>query len=215
MQDADAWSSCADEWLDLDHRLMTDSSGWRPVLEGVDLRIWSRRMPDDTNLLFRWHLPSLDAPAEVVFAGFVDRLLDYHAQWTKEFSGGRVVETLGPRVRVLHQRFDPGVPGIAARDLCSVEVVRELGPGKRLASFRSIDRVPPEPGHVRIDWWGAALCTTHEDGKHSALTYLDRENQGGRFPTWLMNRLMPRYLALQAQAVRAFFRGGGPAELRG
>ena len=102
----------------------------------------------------------------------------------------------------------------ASRDLCSVEVLGERAPGAKLVSFRSIDRLPPTPGHERIDWWGAALCTTRADGVHSDLTYLDRENQGGAFPAWLMNRMMPRYLVKQAEAVRAFFRGGGPAELR-
>lgn len=44
--------------------------------------------------------------------------------------------------------------------------------------------------------------------------YLDRENQGGWFPTWLMNRTKPRYLSLQAEAVRRFFDAGGPAALK-
>ncbi len=214
MQDAEAWVRGADEWLERDYQLMTDPSGWRVVLERDDLRMWSRKLPDDPNLLFRWQLPALEAPAHIVFEGFVHRLLDYHKQWTREFVEGRVVETLGPQARVLYQRFDPGVPGIALRDLCSVEVVRELAGGAKLASFRSIDRLPPASGHERIDWWGAALCTVGGDGTHSDLTYLDRENQAGHFPAWLMNRMMPRYLVTQAEAVRAFFRGGGPLELR-
>jgi hypothetical protein len=44
--------------------------------------------------------------------------------------------------------------------------------------------------------------------------YLDRENQGGRFPAWLMNRMMPTHLVRQAEAVRDFFADGGPPELR-
>ena len=214
MEDAKDWERHAGAWLELDHRLMTDASGWRPILERADLQIWSRRMPDDPNLLFRWHVPSLEASVETVFEGFVRRVLDYHKHWRREFVDGRVVETLGPEARILYQRFDPGIPGISRRDLCSIEVTRELGPGARIASFRSVDRLPRERGHERIDWWGAALCTAHEDGLHSSLTYLDRENQGGSFPAWLMNRSMPRYLVMQAEAVTKFFRGGGPAELR-
>jgi hypothetical protein len=183
-------------------------------VERGDLRIWSRKTPDDPNRLFRWHLSGLEAPADVVFEGFVHRLLEYHRHWTREFVDGRVLETLSAEARVLYQRFNPGVPGIAQRDLCSIEVVRDLGRGRKLASYRSSERFPKVPGHERIDWWGAALCTTSDDGEHSDLVYLDRENQGGYFPAWLMNLAMPSYLVKQADAVRAFFRDGGPAELR-
>lgn len=171
-------------------------------------------MPDDENLLFRWHLSAVAAPADVVFEGFVRRLLEYHKEWTREFTGGHVVETLGHGARVLYQRFDPGVPGIKKRDLCSLEVTREVAKGIELASFRSVDRLPRDPCHERIDWWGAALCITRPDGRSSDLVYLDRENQGGLFPSWLMNRMMPKYLILQAEEVRRFFASGGPPELR-
>jgi hypothetical protein len=67
--------------------------------------------------------------------------------------------------------------------------------------------------HIRIDWWGAALCTPIDDA-HSELVYLDRENQGGHFPAWLMNRTMTTYLVRQAEAVQRFFADGGPSELR-
>ena len=63
--------------------------------------------------------------------------------------------------------------GITQRDLCSLEVLRDVAPGVKLASFRSVDALPPEPGHERIDWWGAALCRTRDDGVTSELTYLD------------------------------------------
>lgn len=214
MEHADAWMGCAGDWLERDLRLLTEPDGFRSVLQRSDLSIVRQKMQDDPNDLFRWHLTGLEAPAEIVFEGFVHRLLDYHKHWTREFVDGRVLETLSSEVRVLYQRFNPGVPGIVQRDLCSVEVVRELGAGRLLASFRSIDRLPKAGDCERIDWWGAALCTPHEDGSHSDLTYLDRENQGGHFPAWLMNLAMPRYLVKQAESVRAFFRGGGPAELR-
>lgn len=208
------WAERAAAWLELDHQLMTNDDGWRPVVQRDDVQLWRRRMPDDRNHLYRWRLPRVAAPAEVVFAGFVDRLLDYHKQWTREFMGGRVVETLGPTARVLYQQFDPGVPCITKRDLCSVEVVRAVAPGVHQASFRSIDVLPPERGFTRIDWWGAALCTTAADGVTSELTYLDREIQGGWMFSWLMNPMMKRYLILQAEQVARFFADGGPPELR-
>lgn len=193
---------------------MSDDSGWRLVIDRPDLKLWKRPMPDDPNDLFRWELPVVEATAEVVLEGFVRRLLEYHKEWTKEYAGGRVVETLSPEARVLYQRFEPGIPGISARDLCSIEVVSDQGPGDKLVSFRSIDRVPLEAGCERIDWWGAARMVTRADGVTSTLTYLDRENQGGWFPTWLMNLTMPKYLVFQAENVQRFFRGGGPSELR-
>lgn len=171
-------------------------------------------MPGDPNDLFRWRLSRVAAPAEVVFEGFVHRLLEYHREWTREYAGGHEVERLAPNARVVYQRFDPGIPGISKRDLCSLEIVRDLGPGEKLASFRSVDHVPPAPGHERIDWWGAALCRDLPGGRESELLYLDRENQGGLFPAWLMNRMMTKYLVLQAEAVQRYFAQGGPPELR-
>jgi hypothetical protein len=205
--------SDAESWPTRDLGLLNDAEGFHPLVDRADLQIGSRPFPDDPNLLFRWRLPVVNAPAEVVFEGFVHRLLDYHGEWTKEYVGGEVVATPSPGTRVLHQRFAPGIPGIAKRDLCSAEVIRELPGGVLLASFRSVDAMPPVRGHVRIDWWGAALCTPLDNGR-SELIYLDRENQGGRFPAWLMNRTMTTYLIRQAEAVRRFFADGGPPELR-
>ena len=117
MESKTAWAHRAERWLDADYALMTDDAGWQPRIERPDLAIWSRPMPGDKNDLFRWRLPVVNASPETVFEGFVRRLLEYHQEWTREFVGGRLVETLGPRARILYQRFQPGVPGIAARDL--------------------------------------------------------------------------------------------------
>ena len=209
MESMEHWRERADGWLAQDHALMTDAAGFRSRLDRPDLQIGSRPMPGDANELFRWRVPSVAASADGVFEGFVHRLLDFHKHWTREYIEGHVVETLAPNARVLYQRFDPGVPGIAKRDLCSIEVVRDLAPGIKQVSYRSVDRLPKAPGHERIDWWGAALCTTNADGRTSELIYLDRENQGGLFPAWLMNRVMTKYLVLQAEAVRGFFQSGG------
>ena len=214
MESSKEWAERAEAWLTRDHALLTEMDGWRTLKAPGDIGLWRRPMPDDPNDLFRWRLPTVGAPADVVFEGFVHQILEYHNEWTREFVGGRVVETLAPHARILYQRFEPGVPGVAPRDLCSIEVLRDVAPGLKLASFRSVDALPPEPGCERIDWWGAALCRTLDDGARSELVYLDRENQGGRFPTWLMNRVMPRYLIVQAEQVRRFFANGGPPPLR-
>jgi len=204
------WQARAEGWFAQDLALLTLEDGWLPVAAPAGVDIWRRSMPDDPNDLFRWRLPVVGAPAGVVFESFVHRILEHHKAWTKEFVGWRVVAE-GPGWRVLHQRFDPGVPGITPRDLCSLELVRELAPGRLLVTYRSVDAMPAEPGFERIDWWGAALCTTLPGGTTSEILYLDRENQGGWFPSWLMNRMMPRYLVLQAEAVRAFFTADRPA----
>jgi hypothetical protein len=209
------WPARADAWLQRDHALLTEPDGWRARSAPGDIGLWSRRMPDDANDLFRWRLPVVNAPAEVVFEGFVHRILEHHRAWTREFAGGRVVDAPAAGRRVLHQRFEPGIPGVSPRDLCSAEAVRDLPPGTKLASFRSVDALAPTPGYERIDWWGAALCRTLDDGARSELTYLDRERQGGRIPSWLMNVVMPRYLIVQAERVRRFFADGGPPSLRG
>jgi hypothetical protein len=201
-----------ESWLTRDLDLLCDASAFRPRVARADLEVGGHLMPDDPNQLFRWRLPIINASADVVFEGFVTRLLDYHGEWTREFLDGYVVTSPDPGTRVIYQRFRPGIPGVAMRDLCSAEVVRDLPSGAKLASFRSIEAVPPKRGHVRIDWWGAALCTPI-DHDHSELVYLDRENQGGRFPAWLMNRMMPAYLVRQAEQVRQFFATGGPPEL--
>lgn len=207
------WLRACDGWVEQDLALLRDTTGFRPVVTRPDLQIGSRPLPDDPNLLFRWRLPDVAAPAAVVVEGFVHRLLDYHRVWTKEYVDGRELARPTAGVRVLHQRFDPGVPVVRKRDVCAAEVVRQLPGGAVLASYRSVDEAPVPPRHARIRWWGAVLVTPL-DARRSEIVYLDRENQGGRFPARLMNRLMPRYLVAQAEAVRAFFADGGPAALR-
>lgn len=200
----DGWEARAQGWLDRDHALLVGDEGWRTLAAPDGIGLWSRPMPDDPNLLFRWRLPQLAAPPGAVYDAFVTRILELHHEWTREFVGGRVLSEPAPGVRVLHQRFDPGIPGITRRDLCSVEVTRTLPGGAWLVSYRSVDALPSEPGHVRIDWWGAALCRPQGEG--SELLYLDRENQGGWFPAWAMNAMMPKYLILQAREVERWFR---------
>lgn len=90
MEATQDWSKHAEEWLARDLALLSDSSGFRSLVARPNLQVGSRPMPDDPNHLFRWRLPEVAAPAEVVFEGFVHRLLDYHKEWTREFVGGQV-----------------------------------------------------------------------------------------------------------------------------
>jgi hypothetical protein len=205
------WPEIQSEWLDTDHRLLTSLDGWTPHRRREGNRVWRRSMPGDANDLFLWQSPLINAPAATVDDVLVNRLLDYHQHWTKEFRGGRVVERLGPNAQIIYQHFDPGVPGISKRDLCSVVVTRKLDGGALLASHRSVDTVPPQPGYVRIDWWGAHLCVPGEREGTCALFYLDRENQGRLFPAFVMNLVMPNYLRFQYKQIEAFFANGGPA----
>jgi hypothetical protein len=211
MQAFNSWETHAESWLALDHKLLTCDEGWTACKPRHGVELWRRTTDDDPNHLFRWRI-GVDAPAETVHAGFVVRVLEYHQHWTREFAGGHVVEDLDA-ARVLYQRFQPGIPWVSLRDLCSIEIPRRLDDGTILVSFRSVDAVPPSPGHVRIDWWGAALIRPIDGGKRCELTYLDRENQGGLVPAWSMNLSMPKFLFYQAEQVQRFFVGGGPPEL--
>jgi hypothetical protein len=204
----------ADAFLDRDHRLLIDPAGWRPAGRGPGHVLFRRREPDDPNDLFLWRIDRLEAPPARVQAAFVDRILDYHRHWTKEFQGGRVVAEPRPDAAVVYQTFDPGVPGVAKRDLCHLTVTRRLPSGAFLASHRPCDAVAKERGYERIRWWGASLCTAGPAPGTTTLGYLDRENQGGAFPHVLMNLLMPRYLREQCDRVIRFFADGGPPELR-
>lgn len=203
----DGWEARADGWLDADLALLEGDAGWRPRRAPDGIGLWSRPTPDDPNHLFRWRLPLLEAEAGRVYEDFVVRILELHREWTKEYVEGRLVAVPRPDARVLYQCFDPGLPGIAPRDLCSLEVTRPLPGGAWLVSHRSVDAVPPVPGHARIDWWGAALCRPVGEGRCS-LDYLDRENQGGWFPAWAMNAMMPGYLVVQAREVARWFGAG-------
>jgi hypothetical protein len=197
-------------WLSLDQRLLSRPDEFELCERAEGYSIWKRRMPDDPNDLFRWEIHDLGAPHDRVFEIFVRRILDYHQHWTKEFVGGRVVAEPGPDTQVLYQQFDPGLPGVKKRDLCHVTVTRRLDDGSLLASHRSVDAVPEVAGFERIRWWGASLCVPGRAQGRSTLIYLDRENQGGAFPAWLMNLLMPRYLRYQCERLIELFAQGGP-----
>lgn len=163
-----------ESWLASDHDLLNDASGFAARVQRDDLQIGSRPMTDDPNLLFRWRLPAVNAPADVVFEGFVHRLLDYHGEWTREFAGGHVVDTPTTDTRIVYQRFKPGIPGISPRDLCSAEVVRDLPGGAKLASFRSVDAVPRERGYVRITWWALRSARPSTTAPASSSTSIAR-----------------------------------------
>ena len=68
--------------------------------------------------------------------------------------------------------------------------------------------MPVPTGYERIDWWGAHLFQANDDGT-SQLVLIDRENQGGRFPSAMMNKVMPNYLTLQFERIIEFFKKGG------
>ena len=77
-------------------------------------------------------------------------------------------------------------------------------------SFRSIiwEDKPVPNGFERIDWWGGHLFEANPDGT-SQLVLIDRENQGGQFPAFMMNLIMPQYLTHQFESIIKFFKNGG------
>jgi hypothetical protein len=70
------------------------------------------------------------------------------------------------------------------------------------------DDMPVPQGFERIDWWGGHLFEANDDGT-SQLVLIDRENQGGWFPYFMMNLIMPQYLTHQFESIIKFFEKGG------
>lgn len=210
MTTLEEWLNHRDEWHDRDLELMTTDAGWRLAKERSGVKIWSQPFPDDPNNLFRWIIPDLQADYRTVYDVFVNRFHDYHQYWTKEYTGGFDVDIIDDSARLSYQQYDSGIPLIANRDWLVVQWTREVRTGLLQVGFRTIvsDKLGPVNGYVRIDWWGAHLFEDNGDGT-SKLYFLDRENQGGNFPSFLMNRMMPKYLIYQYEAIGKFFRNGG------
>jgi len=206
------WRIHKEKWLDTDLTLMTSDDGWRKRSTKKDIPIWQRSFADDKNDLFRWRLPRVAAPHHEVFDVFVHKMVDYHQYWTAEYSGGFRVQEIDENAQVMYQQFSPNVPFIAKRDLLYVQWSRQLADNLIQTSFRSIilDTMPVPAGFERIDWWGGHLFEANADGT-SQLVLIDRENQGGRFPAFIMNLIMPNYLTHQFDSIVRFFEKGGTA----
>ncbi len=208
----EAWRQHRDQWLDEDLRLMTTQDGWRKRTQKNDVTIWQRSFPDDNNDLFRWRLPRVAASHREVFQVFTQQMIDYHQYWTAEYTGGCMVAMVEEDARIYYQQFDANIPLISKRDLLYIQWSRVIDERTIQTSFRSIvmDGEPVPAGYERIGWWGAHLFEANPDGT-SQLVLIDRENQGGRFPSFLMNATMPKFLTHQFEHIVTFFDKGGPA----
>lgn len=206
------WQLNNEKWLDADLMLMTSDEGWRERSQKKGICIWQRPFADDKNDLFRWRLPRVAAPHGEVFDVFTHKMIDYHQYWTAEYTGGFRVQDIGENAQIVYQQFNPGVPLIAKRDLLYVQWSRTIDDRTMQTSFRSIvlDMMPVPAGFERIDWWGGHLFEANPDGT-SQLVLIDRENQGGRFPAFMMNLIMPTYLTHQYESIVQFFEKGGTA----
>jgi len=204
------WQLNNEKWLDKDLALMTTGTGWQERSKKNGITIWQQSFPDDKNDLFRWRLPNIAAAHEVVFDVFVNKMIDYHHYWTAEYTGGFVVEEIDKNTQIIYQQFDPGIPLISKRDLLYIQWSRKIDDKTIQTSFRSIvlDKMPVPPGFERIDWWGGHLFEANNDGT-SQLVIIDREDQGGRFPSFMMNKIMPKYLTHQFESIISFFKKGG------
>lgn len=206
----DEWRQNRDQWLEKDLLLMTTQGGWRKRSQKQDVAIWQQSFPDDKNDLFRWRLPRVAASHHEVHEVFANQMIDYHQYWTAEYTGGFMVKEIDGDARIYYQQFDSGLPLIAKRDLLYIQWSRVINDETIQTSFRSIaiDEMPVPKGFERIDWWGAHLFEANPDGT-SQLVLIDRENQGGRFPSFLMNAAMPKYLTHQFEHIVDFFAQGG------
>jgi hypothetical protein len=204
------WQLNNEKWLDKDLALMTTDAGWKERNQKNGISIWQQSFADDKNDLFRWRLPNVTADYKAVFDVFVYKMIDYHHYWTAEYTGGFVVEEINENTQIVYQQFDPGIPLISKRDLLYIQWSRKIDDKTIQTSFRSIvlENMPVPDGFERIDWWGAHLFQANSDGT-SQLVLIDRENQGGRFLSFIMNKIMPKYLAHQFESIIVFFRKGG------
>jgi hypothetical protein len=143
---------------------------------------------------------------------FINKMIDYHQYWTAEYTGGYLVEEIEENTQIVYQQFNPGIPVISKRDLLYIQWSRKVDDKTIQTSFRSIiwDKMPVPTGFERIDWWGAHLFEANTDGT-SQLVLIDRENQGGSFPSLMMNLVMPQYLTKQFESIIKFFGKGGTA----
>lgn len=204
------WQLNKEQWLDTDLALMTSNEGWKERSQKNGISIWQRPFDDDKNDLFRWKLPRVTAPHTEVFDVFTNKMIDYHHYWTAEYTGGYVVKVLDKNTQIIYQQFNSGVPFISNRDLLYIQWSRKIDDKTMQTSFRSIvlEDMPVPKGFERIDWWGAHLFEANADGT-SQLVLIDRENQGGRFPSFMMNLIMPKYLTHQFESIIKFFEKGG------
>jgi hypothetical protein len=204
------WQLNKEKWLDADLRLMTSDEGWKERRRTNGIAIWQRPFSDDKNDLFRWRLPRITATHNDVFDIFVNKMVDYHHYWTAEYTGGYQVQEIDENAQIIYQQFNPNVPFISKRDLLYIQWSRKLDEKTIQTSFRSIviDSMPVPAGFERIDWWGGHLFEANDDST-SQLVLIDRENQGGHFPAFIMNRIMPDYLTHQFESIVRFFEKGG------
>ncbi|NBB18469.1 hypothetical protein GVN20_03790 [Runella sp. CRIBMP] len=204
------WQLNKGKWLDTDLALMTSNEGWKERSHKKGISIWQRPFVDDKNDLFRWRLPCVAAPHDEVFDVFTNKMIDYHHYWTAEYTGGYVVKEIDENTQIIYQQFNPNVPFISKRDLLYIQWSRKIDDKTIQTSFRSIvlDDFPVPDGFERIDWWGGHLFEANADGT-SQLVLIDRENQGGRFPAFMMNLIMPNYLTHQFESIVKFFEKGG------
>lgn len=204
------WQINKEKWLETDLSLMTSDEGWKERTKKGGICIWQRPFADDKNDLFKWRLPKVAASHDEVFDVFTNKTIDYHHYWTAEYSGGYLVKEIDENTQIIYQQFDPNKPFISKRDLLYIQWSRKLDDKTIQTSFRSIiwDEIPVPSGFERIDWWGGHLFEANEDGT-SQLVLIDRENQGGFFPSFLMNKIMPQYLIHQFESIISFFEKGG------
>jgi hypothetical protein len=204
------WQLNREKWLEADLSLMTSDDGWKKRSQQKGITIWQQPFSDDKNDLFRWRLPRVAATHTELFDVFVNKMVEYHHYWTAEYTGGFRVQEIDENAQIIYQQFNPNVPFIAKRDLLYIQWSRRLDEKTIQTSFRSIvlDNRPSPAGFERIDWWGGHLFSANDDGT-SQLVLIDRENQGGRFPAFVMNQIMPKYLTHQFECIIRFFDSGG------
>lgn len=212
MTTLEEWENNKTAAMQLDEKLMTSDNGWKVAKEKSGITIWTRSFPDDKNNMFKWVIPSLKADYKEVYDCIANHFHEYHQYFTVEYTGGYDVANPDEFNKVSYQQYDSGFKLISNRDWVVIQTTKVLNDKQIQIAYRSITH-PDRPlvkGYERIDWWGGHIFEDNGDGT-TKLYFVDRENQGGMFPAFLMNQMMPGYLIKQVVAFEKFFEQGGMA----
>lgn len=202
-------SSSMNEWIEEDLALFRDAPHWRLVRGsgsgGVNPSMEVRRRRDphgDANNLF-WYFAGTTVDVSVgVVATLYAKWVEESTHWTKEMQQQQQLTQ-----RCWWEHFVPHVCGVQPRTLVAAYVMSEQqSDGSYIVSCRSVPRQyyafeGKEP--ITIQWHGAFwLCPVEGQAAKCRIYKLDRENQGGCFPSCTMNTEMPKFL--REEVTKAF-----------
>jgi hypothetical protein len=200
------------QWLKEDEALVRESDHWtvrREKNEG-DLRLTVRSRDDpsgDPNWLFSYYDHQVvELPLEVTTALY-GSWVDLAQNWTKEQHFEKLLLE-SENVAIWFQFFLPPllahICGAAPRALVAAYTFSSSENGPTVISNRSVPKkwVSSLPRSSVLLMWHGGFLLHAEGAQKTSIVKIDRENQGGWLPTWLMNHfLMVKYLNEESTAI--------------